>query len=75
MLERQTACISTLFPETSMEGRRLTGSAIPASGLVNAVAGICVGIAYVLHQHMGTPDVIIGGFWLTIAGLSCSAQV
>lgn len=66
MLERQAARISNLFTETNMEGRRLTGSAIRASGLVNAVAGICVGIAYVLHPHMGTPDVIIGGFWLSI---------
>ena len=49
-----------------MEGRHLTGAAIRTSGLVNAIAGISVWIAYVLHPHMGTPDVIIGGFWLSI---------
>jgi hypothetical protein len=48
MLERQAACISNLFTETNMEGRRLTGSAIRASGFVNAVAGICVVTALIL---------------------------
>lgn len=49
-----------------MEGRNLTRSAIRGSGLVNAVAGACVGTAYVLHPHVATPDVVVSDFWLVV---------
>jgi len=44
----------------------VTETATRWSGLVNAVAGVCVGLAYVLHPHHGTPEVISGTFWLWV---------
>ena len=36
------------------------------AGLVNAVAGVCVAVAYVLHPHHGSPAVISGSFWFWV---------
>lgn len=49
-----------------MADQDITLSGIRASGLVNAVAGACVGTAYVLHPHHATPEVVTSGFWLGI---------
>lgn len=32
----------------------------------NIIGGICVAIAYTLHPHHATPDIIAGDFWLGI---------
>lgn len=32
----------------------------------NIIGGICVAIAYTLHPHHATPDVVAGSFWLVI---------
>jgi hypothetical protein len=45
---------------------RVTKQATHLAGLINAVAGVCVGLAYVLHPHHATPDVVVSGFWLGI---------
>lgn len=34
--------------------------------VANIVGGVCVGLAYTLHPHHATPDVIAGSFWLII---------
>ena len=34
--------------------------------VANIIGGICVAIAYTLHPHHATPDVIAGSFWLII---------
>ena len=35
----------------------ITSQATHYAGLVNALAGICVGLAYVLHPYHATPEV------------------
>ena len=45
---------------------RVTKQATHLAGLINAVAGVCVGLAYFLHPHHATPDVVVSGFWLGI---------
>lgn len=40
--------------------------AIYLAGLINAIAGVCVGLAYVLHPHHATPEVVAGSFWLWV---------
>lgn len=52
-----------------MGNRNITRSAMNAGGLVNAVAGVCVGAAYVLHPHHATPDVVTSTFWFGIHAL------
>lgn len=49
-----------------MAGASITGSGIRTAGLVNAVAGACVGTAYVLHPHTATPEIVASGFWLVV---------
>ena len=34
--------------------------------IANIVGGICVAIAYTLHPHHASPDIIAGSFWLAI---------
>lgn len=34
--------------------------------LANVIGGICVAIAYTLHPHHATAEVVAGSFWLTI---------
>ena len=45
---------------------RVTKQATHLAGLINAVAVVCVGLAYFLHPHHATPDVVVSGFWLGI---------
>lgn len=44
----------------------VTAKAISAAGLTNAVAGACVGLAYLLHPHHATPAIVSSRFWLAI---------
>jgi uncharacterized membrane protein len=44
----------------------VTKQAIYLAGLINAFAGVCVGLAYVLHPHHATPEVVASGFWLWV---------
>lgn len=41
-------------------------SAIHYAGLVNAAAGVCVGLAYVLHPHHATPEIVGSSFWFWV---------
>lgn len=44
----------------------VTTQATHCAGLVNAVAGVCVGLAYVLHPHHATPEVVASAFWFWV---------
>lgn len=52
-----------------MTGNEITRSAVRMSGAINAVAGACVGTAYVLHPHHATPEVVVTNFWLMVHAL------
>ncbi len=45
---------------------QVTKQAIHLAGLINAIAGLCVGLAYILHPHQATPEVVEGSFWLWV---------
>ncbi|MDC1287326.1 hypothetical protein N8198_05525 [Gammaproteobacteria bacterium] len=45
---------------------RVTQQATRLAGLINAVAGVCVGLAYVLHPHYATPGVVSSSFWFWV---------
>jgi hypothetical protein len=44
----------------------VTSRATHLAGLVNAIAGVCVGLAYVLHPHHATPEVVASSFWFWV---------
>jgi len=44
----------------------VTRTATRWAGLLNAVAGVLVGVAYVLHPHHATPQIVSGGFWFWV---------
>lgn len=48
------------------DSQRVTNKATQWAGLVNAVAGVCVGVAYVLHPHHPSPEVISSSFWFWV---------
>jgi len=45
---------------------RVAIQATQFAGLINAVAGVCVGLAYVLHPHHATSEVVSSIFWFWV---------